>query len=150
MNLVRRTNDPWNPARDFQELQEQINSLFDFGYPEMSGLFDRHLSPPVDIIEEDEGFLVTVDVPGVDKEDLDIAITRNILTVKGVKHEESKQKNRKSYRSESWSGSFQRTLSLPESVDPDKVEAQLKNGVLSIRVAKREELKPRQIAIQVR
>lgn len=150
MNLIRRTNDIWNPGREWRDLQEQINRLFDFDYADSSGLFDRYMNPAVDIIEEEDGFVVKMDVPGVDRKDLEISMTRNVITIKGEKKEESKQKGKRSYRQESWSGSFQRTLSLPDSVDPDKVEAGLKNGVLTVRIAKREELKPRQIAVNVK
>ncbi|MBU0936450.1 MAG: Hsp20/alpha crystallin family protein [Spirochaetes bacterium] len=149
MNLIRRNSDVWSPAAELQELQNQINQLFDFDYGDSSGLFDRYMNPAVDIIEEDNGFLVHVDVPGIDRKELSLSMTRNVITIKGEKKEEARHKGRKSYRNESWSGSFQRTLSLPDSVDPDKVDAELKNGVLSIRIAKREELKPKQIAVNV-
>jgi HSP20 family protein len=149
MNLVRRTDSIWNPARDLQELQDQINSLFEFDLTDPSGLFDRHSSPAVDILEEDDGFLITADLPGVDKKDLDISITRNVVTIKGEKHDEASHKDKKHYRTESWTGSFQRTLSLPDMVDPERVEAKLKDGLLTVHVSKREELKPRQIEVSV-
>jgi len=150
MNLIRRTSDIWNPGRELRDLQDQINRLFEFDYPDSSGLFDRYTNPAVDIIEEEDGFVVKMDVPGVDRKELEISMTRNVITIKGEKKEESKHKTRRSYRQESWNGSFQRTLSLPDSVDPDKVEAGLKNGVLTVHIAKREELKPRQIAVNVK
>lgn len=150
MNLIRRANEVWTPQREIQELQDQINRLFSFDYPEAGGLFDRSLNPAVDIYETAASFEVSIDVPGVDRKDLDISITHNVLTIKGEKKSEARQQGRKTYRSESWTGSFQRTLSLPDSLDPDKVQARLRDGVLHLSIAKREELKPRQIAVQVK
>lgn len=150
MNLIKwNRENALDPARDFERLQNEINKLFDLSYPDAGGLFDRHVNPAVDIIETPDDFKVMIDVPGVERKDLDISIARNVVTIKGEKHVEKKGDKAKRYRSDSWSGSFQRTLSLPETVDPDKVSAELKNGVLTISLAKREEVKPKQISVKV-
>ncbi|ADK80812.1 Hsp20/alpha crystallin family protein [Sediminispirochaeta smaragdinae] len=150
MNLVR-----WNkanaldPGREFDRLQNEINKLFDFTYPDAGGLFDRHFNPAVDITETNDAFKVMLDLPGVNRKDVDVSIAGNVLTVKGEKKEEKKREGAKLYRSESWNGSFQRTLSLPDGVDPDKVSAAMADGVLTITLAKREEVKPKQISVKV-
>lgn len=150
MDLVR-----WNQSRDlnplgeFERLQDEINKLFSFGYPGRSGLFDRTMSPAVDVIEKGDSVRVRCDMPGISKEDLDLSLARNVLTIKGEKKPEKKKENSKSYRNETWSGSFQRTISLPDSVDPEKVEANLQDGVLEISIAKREDVRPRQIDVKV-
>lgn len=150
MNLVRRTrNNVWDPAREFDRLQDEINKLFNVELPDSSGIFDRHVSPAVDMLENENSFQLFFDLPGIDRKEIDVSIAGNVLTVKGEKKEEKKSDKRKVYRSESWQGNFQRTIALPDSADPVRVEAEMKNGVLKIEVAKREEVKPKQISVQL-
>lgn len=150
MNLVRR-DSAYRPLNEFDRLREEINQLFDFGSEtDARGLFDRSVSPPVDLVENEEGFLVTCDLPGVDEKNLDVSITNNVLTIRGEKHQERNAGTEEtSYRREIWSGSFQRTISLPATANADDVDADMKNGVLTIRIGKREEAKPRRITVGV-
>jgi HSP20 family protein len=106
----------------------------------------------VDVVDTSDAVKVYCDIPGVSKDDIDLSVASNVLTIKGEKKEASeKEKNeQKSYRDETWAGSFQRTISLPDSVDPQNVEATMKNGVLTITFGKREEVKPRQIEVNVK
>ncbi len=92
-----------------------------------------------------------VDLPGVEMKDIEVSIASNVLTVKGEKKEpgvKSPSGERRYYRREIWTGSFQRTLTLPTSVDPDRANAEFKNGVLVLTIGKRPELRPRQIAVR--
>lgn len=151
MNLVKwKNNDLLDPMSEFDRLQDEINKLFDWNYPENRGIFDRSLSPAVDVVENENEIVMVCDLPGVRKEDLDLSISRNVITIKGDKKAEKKKEGRKTFRNETWSGAFQRTISLPETVDPEKVEASMKDGVLTVKVAKREEVKPRQISVNVK
>lgn len=147
-NEIQR-RDVW-PLHDFDRLQSQINALFDddrtFGSP---GLFDRSRSPQLDVVETDDAILVACDVPGVEAKEIDLNIVNNVLTIRGEKGEGSRDGG-KNVRRETWYGSFQRTITLPDSVDPDNVSAELTNGVLTIHIAKREERKPRKIGIEVK
>ncbi|ADN02674.1 Hsp20/alpha crystallin family protein [Spirochaeta thermophila] len=147
-DLVRRTTDTWLDELD--RIQEEINRVFDLVWPETTGLFDRVTSPSLDVMETDNEVIVSCDLPGVSEKDLDITLTNNVLTIKGEKKDEKEEKKGDYYRKESWSGAFQRTVSLPDSIDPDAVKAELKNGVLTITIAKREEKKPKKIAVQVK
>ena len=151
MNLIRwKRNDVFDPVSDFDRLQEEINKLFDFDkYSPLNGLFDRLSSPSIDVAEGENEFTVTCDLPGVDLKDIELSIANNILTLKGEKKEEKTAKDSKVYRKETWAGSFQRTLNLPNTVDPGKIEAVMKNGVLSITLPKKEEVKPKQITVKV-
>jgi HSP20 family protein len=118
--------------------------------PEVRGLFDRTLTPAVDVIETRDAFLVNVDVPGVSKKDLNVTLTGTVLSVQGEKKEEEQgDRGRKFFRKETWAGGFRRTLDLPETADPEKVSADLKDGVLTVTVQKREEVKPRLISVNV-
>jgi len=140
MELTKwRNNDLLDPMGEFERLQDEINRLFDWTYPSNRGLFDRSLSPAVDVIEREDEILLQCDLPGVDRDDLDLSISRNVITIKGEKKGEQEQsEDKKTYRKETWSGAFQRTISLPETVDPEKIEANMKNGVLTVKLAKRE------------
>jgi HSP20 family protein len=150
-NLVKwKRNDVLDPMSEFDRLQDEINKLFDWSYPGNSGLFDRSLSPAIDVVENDNEIMVLCDLPGVKKEDLELSISRNVVTIKGEKKVESKKEDRKIFRSEIWSGAFQRTISLPDTVDPDKVEAEMKDGVLTVKIAKREDVRPKQISVNVK
>ncbi len=149
MNLVKRwKNDLWDPMDGFERLRDDINRLFDLrSYPESRGLFDRTFSPAVDISETAESVVVECNLPGVTKEDLDVLVAGDILTIRGAKRGEKETKDKKVYTKESWEGSFQRTLSLPIAVDAAKIEATLKDGVLKIVLPKKEEAKAKRIAI---
>jgi len=149
MDLVRwNQRGNLNPMDEFDRLQEEINKLFNLDY-QSSGIFDRTASPAVDVIEKDDSVVVRCDMPGVKKDNLDLSLARNILTIKGEKKSEDHENESKNYRNETWSGIFQRTISLPDSVDPEKVDASLRDGVLELVIGKREEVKPRQIDVKV-
>ena len=151
MRVMRwKQRDPFNPLSDFEQLQNEINRLFETErYPTMSGLFDRVISPEIDVVENEDGFVVSCDLPGVEIGEIDVSIADNVLTLKGEKKEESHSPDSKVYRRESWSGSFQRTLALPKAVDTSAVGAVMRSGVLTINLPKREEVKPKQIAVKV-
>ena len=140
------------PFQDFERLRNQINDLFDedhvFG---STGLFDRSTSPRLDVVETDDALLVACDLPGVTAQDIELDIVNNVLSIRGEKHPtDSVRDDVKNYRRETWYGSFQRTLALPDSIDPDNVSAELTNGVLSIQIAKREDRKPKRIDVKVK
>jgi len=143
MNLIR-----W--ADGFDELQEEINKLFEdvTRAPGPRGIFERTFSPAVDISETPDSYRVVCDLPGMDMEDIEISISSNLLTIKGEKKAAQKQKSDQLYREETSEGRFQRTLQLPLPVDADKASAVLKNGVLAIELPKREDVRPRQIAVK--
>lgn len=152
MALIRWKNrdldDPWTGLRN---LQNEINDLFDLDrFPVERGLFDRSVSPAIDVVEGEQDFTVTCELPGLEQKDIDVLIASNVLTIKGEKKSEQEQKKGKYYRKESWSGSFQRTLSLPVSVDSEKTRAQLKDGILVITLPKKEEAKPKQISVNIK
>jgi len=152
MALVKWKNrevfDPWGEMR---ALQDEINDLFDTDrFPRTAGLFERTFSPAIDVAENQNEYTVSCELPGIEKREIDISIASNVLTIKGQKRSETEEKKGKFYRKESWSGSFHRTLPLPTPVDGDKITALLENGVLTITLPKREEAKPKQIAVGVK
>lgn len=151
MNIVRR-NTMWDPVGELDRIRREIDEMFDPAARRFfsDGLFDRESSPAMDVVENDDGYLVSIDLPGVDRKEIEISVADNVLTVKGEKKDAREHKDGKVYRKETWQGSFQRTLSLPHGVDPEKIDATMRDGVLAISLPKREEAKPRQIAVSVK
>lgn len=151
MDLVRwKKGGMPDPTSEFSRLQDEINQLFDFDrFDSGSGLFDRTMSPALDVVETNDDFVITCDLPGVSEKEVDVSIAENVLTIKGVKSQTRERSEQKIYRRESWGGTFQRTLSLPKGVNADRVQAVLKDGVLTVTLPKREEVKPKQITVKV-
>lgn len=153
MNLMLRNRRPdldqsdEGPFEDLDRLQRQLGRFFDFGF-DNAGLFDRSLAPAMDLVEEDQDYVLYFDLPGVDKKDLELTVENNVLTVKGDKKEP--KEGGRFFRKETWAGTFRRTVSLPPAADAEVVRAELVDGVLTVTIGKREELKPRQIAVNVR
>jgi HSP20 family protein len=152
MAIIRwKKKDMYDPWSELDRLQDEINDLFDVDrFPTTSGLFDRPISPAIDVIENPENYKVICELPGIDLEDIDVSITSNVLTIKGEKKEDKEEKKGRYYRKESCAGGFQRTLSLPGSVEADKVKAEFKNGIMSITLPKKEEAKPKQITVNIK
>ena len=133
-------------------LQRQMNRLFDdfFGEDRMPGAWSRGgWAPALDVSENEEELVVAAEVPGIAREDVDVSVTGNQLTLTGVKKSESETEGANVHRAERSFGRFVRTVALPGTVDPSEVTASLKDGVLTIRLAKRAEAKPRSIQVQV-
>lgn len=143
---------PYRNERGVGTFQRQMNRLFDdfFGDGSWPGVWNRsEWAPAVDVSENEEEFVVDAEVPGIRRDDLEISVTGNVLTLRGEKREEKDEKEGDAHRVERSYGAFTRTIGLPTSVDPNRVEANMKDGVLRIRIAKKEEAKPRQIEVKV-
>jgi len=152
MELMRRNNvrvpDAW---KDLRNLQKEINALFqDDFFPASAGLFDRTYSPAVDVVEENDRYLVHCEIPGMAESDIDVQLADNVLTIKGTKEEKEEDTGKRWFKRETWYGSFQRTIPLPAGIDNEKIEAVLENGVLSLTLPKKEEVKPKQISVKVK
>lgn len=150
MALIRSNrNSPMDPFEEFDRLQEEMGQLFGLVTgTDYSGLFDRNISPAVDVLDDSESVTVFCNLPGLDRKDIEVNLTNNVLSIKGERKAVSEK--RKVFKDESWVGSFQRTISLPVTVDPNSVKAELSDGVLSIRLEKKSEAKPRQITVAVK
>jgi HSP20 family protein len=107
----------------------------------------RRWVPPMDLIEAEDHFLLKADLPGLTEGDVSIEVQDGTLTISGERHAEHEQKERGWYRIERAFGSFNRSLTLPDGVDPDRIEAAFSHGVLEVRIPKPEERKPRRIEI---
>jgi HSP20 family protein len=139
----------YNPLNDFRTLQARLFEPF-FGRFNFldDALSASNWAPPVDVAEENDKILVKVEVPGMEEKDLKVTFEDGLLTVTGERQFERKDE-RSYHRIERAYGSFTRTFSLPRSVDAGAIVANYRNGVLEIEIPKKEEAKPKQIAINV-
>jgi HSP20 family protein len=140
----------FEPFRDLFNLQSQVNRLFqDFGRGSDELLTSGTFVPPVDIYEDEQNITLKLEVPGINEKDINIQLENNTLTVRGERNFEKEEKEENFHRVERRYGSFARSFTLPNTVDPDNVEASYENGLLKIRLAKRAEAKPKQIKVGV-
>jgi HSP20 family protein len=142
----------WRPMRDLVGMREEMNRLFDdffTGWPERRSLMEGEWAPSLDIAETDAEVVVTVELPGVKQEDVEVTITNDVLTLKGEKKEEKEIKKENYHRVERSHGSFHRSVSLPTGVQGEKAKASYKDGVLKVAVPKVEAAKPKQIKIGI-
>ena len=144
MALVR-----WDPTREVDTPQSEVNRLFDafFGGGPGDGGAMRRWVPAMDLLETDNHLVLRADLPGLDREDVNVEIKDGVLTVSGERKAEREERGKDFYRAERAFGSFSRSLSLPENVDADKISAEFDKGVLEIRIPKPEERKPQRIQI---
>ena len=153
MNLVRRTKETWDPFDFVRDLQGELSRAFNTSLLRTDGGGDawhRAFDPEIDVREEADRFLVHADLPGIKKEELDISVSGNLLTLKGERKNEKEVKEKNRYYSERMFGAFSRTLELPSEIDAGKVQAAYKDGVLEIALPKSEHAKPKQIKIDIK
>jgi len=146
-SIWRRSDTPAAKEEDhpFFSLQREMNRVFDsffrdFDVAPFSGWDEKinAFSPSIDVKEDEKEILVKAELPGVEEKDLEVLLSDNALTLKGEKKEEKEENY---YHVERRYGSFSRVIPLPEGVDPEKVEASYKNGILTIRLPRKEEVK---------
>jgi len=140
----------WNRFRNTQNLQEQVNRLFESSFPakgEASAL--TTWAPAVDIYETENELVIKADLPEVNEQELDVRVENNTLTISGERKFEDKVKEENYLRVERSYGSFSRSFSLPTTVNTEAIKAEYKNGVLTVELPKRAESKPKQVKINV-
>jgi HSP20 family protein len=141
------------PFRDLAPLQERMNRIFDEFFANAgSGNGDLQLSsfsPATDIYEDDEHVTFTLEVPGVSEKDINITLEGNTLTVTGERKLKKEDKRERFHRVERFYGTFSRSFTLPNTVDPNSIQASYENGVLQLQMTKRAEAKPKQIKVAV-
>jgi HSP20 family protein len=159
MNLIpwkNRSSSPATPAstRPVDQLRGEMDRMFDRFFAEPWGFADElapsfgAVSTAVDVSETDDGVVVRAELPGVDPKELDITLRGNVLSISGEKKEERDERGEGWHRSERSFGSFRRSVQLPSEVDADSVEAEHRNGVVTIRMRKTETARPRRIEVK--
>jgi len=141
----------WPVFGRLSDLRTEIDRLFDSPVTELartSNLLGGWM-PAVDLFEQKDHFIVKAELPGMKKDDIELTLHEDCLSISGERRTERKQEDAEVHRSERFVGRFQRTLSLPAPVVVDKITANYKDGLLTVTLPKTEEAKPRQIDVKV-
>jgi HSP20 family protein len=147
MALIR-----WEPVTELNTLQNEMNRLFNtfFDQPgptSRGGVPGRRWIPAMDLVETGDHYVLRADLPGLSDEDVNIQLQDNVLTISGERKAEHETQTEGYYRLERAFGGFSRSLTLPDGVNPEAVQAHFDRGVLEIRIPKPEQKKPRQVQI---
>lgn len=144
----------WDPFRELAVMQDRLNRIFGDSYGRR---FDDDVMtrgdwiPPVDIFENDKHEIVMrAEMPGLKREDIELRVENNTLTLRGERKRETEVKDEQYHRIERAYGAFSRSFSLPATVDAGNVSAEYKDGVLTVTLPTREEAKPRQIPVEIK
>lgn len=162
MSLIRRNPahemTKWGhefPAfRGFESLRRDMNRMFDeFFRGDISvdeSFFNRDWSPAVDIAENNNEYIIKAELPGLQKEEVKISIENNILTIRGERKNEQEKKETNYHRIERSYGMFERSFAVPGTVKTSEIDAQFKDGILTLTLPKAEETKPKMIDVKVK
>ena len=153
MNLIRWHRPDlmgWTNGTRLSDLRDEIDRLFESPLAEVARASQllSAWTPPLDLYEDKDNFVVTVELPGMKKDEIQINLHDGSLSVSGERRTDEKFDNSEVCRAERFIGRFQRSIPLPAPVDTDKVKAQYSDGVLTVTLPKTEEAKPRQINVQ--
>ena len=143
----------WDPFRDMVTLRDRMDRLFEDSLTRARDRGEEDFgtgawAPAVDIYETSDSLVIKAEIPGIDKKDVSIEVKDNTLRLKGTRKQEKDVKEENYHRMECCYGSFQRTFTLPATVDQEKISATFKNGMLEVKLPKKEEKKPRQVEIK--
>ena len=145
MSLTR-----WDPFRDLEALRENVNKLFQESMTTRREHAPvRTWAPVVDVIEDDEKIIVRAELPGMKKEDIDIEMTGDTLTIRGERKIENEEKKDNYVRMERAYGKFQRSFTIGVPVKANEVKAGYKDGILEVTIPKAEEVKPKKVEVAV-
>ena len=146
----------WNPFREMDDLQRRMSSLFEWSpfrrgslTPDEENISVPQWAPLVDIVEDDKEYLVKVELPEVQKEDVKVTVENGTLVISGERKAEKEQKGRRFHRVERYYGRFERSFSIPDDAEAAEVRAEFKDGVLRVHLAKSEKARPKQIEVKV-
>lgn len=140
----------WDPVRDLMSIQSEMNRLFGKTYGGETGEADVQgtWAPAIDVYQTDDRFTVVAELPGMNSGDVDITVEDNVLTLKGERKFYNEVSEESFHRVERRFGSFIRRIALPQHSDTSRVEASMKEGVLTIEVPKSEQAKPKRIEVK--
>jgi len=139
----------WNSLNRLAGIGSELGHWFDQSFAVTEPGVAVGWNPPLDLYDDKEAFLVTLELPGLKKEDIGLSLHDGVLTVSGERKFDSVAAKGGSFRSERPHGKFERSIALPSRVQPEGVNATYKDGILTVRLPKAEEAKPRQIEVRV-
>jgi HSP20 family protein len=143
MALVR-----WEPAREVDSLQSEVNRVFDAFFGNGAGTRTRRWVPAMDLVETDDHLVLRADLPGMTQDDVEIEVKDGVLTISGERKAEHEDKSEGYYRVERTFGRFSRSLTLPKGVEAERINAGFTDGVLEVRIPKPEERKPYRVQVE--
>ena len=138
----------WDPVREVDSLQSEVNRVFDafFGNGASRGTARRWI-PAMDLVETGDHLVLRADLPGLERDDVEIEVKDGVLTISGERKAEHEEKSEGFYRVERSFGAFSRSLTLPKGIDATQVAAEFDKGVLEVRIPKPAEAKPHRVQI---
>ena len=140
----------WDPFQEMLNLRSTVDRLFDQTFGQQMALSQSaNWGLALDVAENPEDFVVKASLPGVDPEDIEITYSENLLTIKGEVKSDREIKEEQYHLRERRYGAFSRSITLPKHIQADKIQANCDNGVLTLRLPKAEEAKPKRISVQV-
>ena len=151
MALLRFRPFAQDLSRDLTDIQTQMNRLFEnfVGQPASSAMAERVWAPAADMYETKNEMVIVAELPGLSEKDIHLSITGDLLTIQGERQWDGETKDASHYRRERWFGKFERAFSLPMPVDSGQVKATYRDGVLTVTLPKVEEIKPKEIKIEL-
>jgi len=150
MSIIKYRNPElttWSSFDRLSSLRDLLDSAFQLA-GNASG-FPENWTPALDVFEDEEKVTVRVELAGVTKDDFNISLQDDVLTISGERKAEAEQRGSESFRSERYFGTFTRSVTLPSPVKPDEVKAAYQDGVLTVTLPKAEEAKPRKIQVNL-
>jgi HSP20 family protein len=142
MALVR-----YEPINLFDQFNSEINRFLSGTQAQRAANQERGWVPAVDIREEEDRFVLSADIPGVERKDVEITLEKGVLTIKGERHAESEEQREGLHRRERVHGTFMRQFTLPDTVNAENISASVKEGVLHIEIPKQAKPEPRKISV---
>ena len=139
----------WDPFQEMLNLRRTVDRLFDNASQDHDWAQSTPWGLAVDVVENKDDFIVKASVPGINPDDLDISYVEDTLTIKGEIKSENEVKENQYHLRERRYGTFSRSITLPTTIKGDAIEASYHNGVITLRLPKAEEVKPKRIAIKV-
>jgi HSP20 family protein len=139
----------WKPFKDFSNLREEVNKVFDRVFKEKPEGFQDLSNIPLDLSETSDSAIVRIEVPGVEPGDFELSMTGDVLTIRGEKKRGREEAPETYHQTERNYGTFSRSVRIPVSVQVDKIKASYKNGVLQVTLPKTQEAKTQTIKINV-
>lgn len=140
----------WDPFRDLEALRENVNRLFQESMtPRRDISMAQAWTPAVDVVEDEEKIIVKAELPGLKREDIDIELTGDTLTIKGERKFENEERKENYVRVERSYGEFRRVFTIGVPVKAGEVKANYKDGILEVQIPKAEEIKPKKVEVAV-
>jgi len=146
MRFVPATRKTESPASEFP-FRAFENFLYDWPY--RSAENHQAWAPAVDILEKDGNLILEAHLPGVVEKDIDLKLEGHVLTLNGERKLENEENQKNYHRRESYFGSFSRSFTLPDTVDSEKIKAEYKNGILTVTIPQKPEVRPRSIPVAI-